>query len=95
MSYEEHLNDVAINMQNFQSNIAVKGWEIDGSTPDDGNCCFWAVSSQLDRLGIDTMTHSQLRRKVVAYIKELPEVRVSCHYHATNKNTRMGPFKSN
>ena len=48
VSYEEHLNDVAINMQNFQSSIAAKVWEIDGSTPEDGNCFFWAVSSQLD-----------------------------------------------
>lgn len=74
VSYDEHLNDVNSQMQHFQSSIAIKVWEIEGTTPEDGNCCFWAVSSQLDRLGIASLTHSQLRQKVVAFIQDLPEV---------------------
>lgn len=74
VSYQEHLNDVSIEMQTFQSCIATKGWQIEGNTPEDGNCFFWAVSSQLDRLGINSLTHSQLRQRVVAFIQDLSEV---------------------
>lgn len=55
MPYEEHLNDVSIQLHNFQSSVAIKGWEIDGHTPKDGNCCFRAVSNQLERLEIDSL----------------------------------------
>lgn len=79
-SYKEHLNDVAMEMQNFQSCIATKGWKIDGTTPEDGNCCFWAVSSQLERLGINN-TQNQLRQKVVAFMKDLPEVLWTFSFH--------------
>ena len=75
-SHEQHLNDVNTSMVNFQLNVASKGWQLDGTTPGDGNCCFWAVSNQLDKLGIDSLTHVQLRSRVVQYIRELPDVKV-------------------
>ena len=85
-SHEKHLNDVSTELQNFQSCVATKGWQIDGTTPDDGNCCFWAVSSQLDRLGVAYLTHSQLRRNVVSFTKDLPEVLVYVKIKKQQKN---------
>ena len=58
----------------FASCIAWQGWKIRGETPADGNCCFWAVSDQLDHLGLGQMRHTELRQKVLDCIRNLPEV---------------------
>lgn len=62
-------------MRSYQEDINSRGWKICGDTPADGNCLFWAVSYQLDRLNRPTMfTHIQLRRMVVDSINELSDV---------------------
>lgn len=62
-------------MRSYQEDINSRGWQICGDTPADGNCLFWAVSYQLDRLNRPTMfTHIQLRRMVVDSINELSGV---------------------
>ena len=58
----------------FEEKIRTKGFKIRGETPEDGNCFFWAVSDQLDRTGSNEVTHTELRGKVVQFLRTLPQV---------------------
>ena len=74
-AYSEHTSMVENAMSNFSSSIATKGWEIKGVTPSDGNCCFHAVSDQLQILQPPRhITPSYLRKAVVKFMEELPQV---------------------
>ena len=63
-------------MADFEEKNKAKAWKIRGKTPEDGNCFFWAVSDQLDRVMGSAQTHTQLRKSVVEHIQDLSEVRL-------------------
>lgn len=73
-SHERHQQQNAVALESFKILVNKKAWNIRGSTPDDGNCCFWALSDQLDRVGSEISTHTELRQKVVRFLREMSEV---------------------
>ena len=71
---QEELN-VGLTLSNFDTTLASKGWKVKGHTPSDGNCFFWAVSSQLEMHSPDKLaTHSQLRADTASYLENISEV---------------------
>lgn len=58
----------------FEEKIYMKGVKLRGETPSDGNCLFWAISDQMDRINKNVYTHTQLRRMVVDHIQNLSDV---------------------
>ena len=42
------INMSKLSIKFFLQRVAAKGYCIKGDTPSDGNCCFWALSVQLD-----------------------------------------------
>ncbi|CAG2230155.1 unnamed protein product [Mytilus edulis] len=57
----------------FEEKIHEKGVKLRGETPSDGNCLFWAISDQMDRINKNVYTHTQLRRMVVDHIQNLSD----------------------
>ena len=47
-----------------------------GSIPGDGNCFFHAISHQLKRLNVQNQSPSELRKLVVNYLRENPQIQV-------------------
>ena len=63
--------------QRLIGNCRHHGLVFHGDTPADGNCFFHAVSDQLSLLGVPDQSPSQLREKVVQFLKSNPTVEVS------------------
>lgn len=73
-SFDQHQRLCKESLDTFGQKVAAKGWRIKGDTPSDGNCCFWALSDQLDMTAGTNMTHAELRKNTVSYLLEMPEV---------------------
>ena len=59
----------------IKADILKHGYHLEGTTPSDGNCFFWSVSQHLDQKCVDeTVTHTQLRAKVVDHLRQLSMV---------------------
>ncbi|GFO14380.1 otu domain-containing protein 5 [Plakobranchus ocellatus] len=55
------------NFTDFEKYLDDKGMVLDGDTPKDGNCFFWALSNQLKEV-----KQSQIRQSTVNYLMDLP-----------------------
>ena len=73
-SHQEHIERHEVVFETFGVKITEKGWQLRGDVPEDGNCCFWAISDQLDRNGLEAFTHVELRKNVIGYVENLPKV---------------------
>lgn len=73
ISNETHLNQCMRQIQTYTNKVTLKGWKVRMETPSDGNCCFWAVSDQLDRVGAEVFTHIMLRHNVVKHMEQYSE----------------------
>ena len=71
---QSHVDDAE---QRLIGNCRQHGLVFHGYTPADGNCFFHAVSDQLSLLGVPGQSSSQLRNKVVQFLKSNPTVEVS------------------
>ena len=56
---------------NFRKNTADKGFVVSNNRGE-GNCMFFALSEQLDLIKGIEISHGQLRKTVVQYLKENP-----------------------
>lgn len=74
MSFDQHQQRCKDAVEKFSNRISAKGWRINGDTPSDGNCCFWALSAQLDMVAAESQTHTELRKNAVNFLMEMPEV---------------------
>ena len=74
----EQLSKEAIKV--FAQRVAAKGWGIKGDTPSDGNCCFWALSAQLDMVAGENITPAELRKSATNYLLEMPEACLNLLY---------------
>jgi len=77
-------------LETFTEQISAKGWQIRGDTPADGNCCFWAMSDQLDTYG-QASTHTELRQLLVNHLHTFPNVSMIFYTFMLNhyKNTEI------
>ena len=73
-SHQEYIERHEVVFETFGVRITEKSWQLRGDVPEDGNCCFWAISDQLDRNGLEAFTHVELRKNVIGYVENLPKV---------------------
>ena len=74
LSENKHRLAVGTALSVLDDKLSTVGWKVRGHTPDDGNCFFWAASDQLDRVGLQTNTHQQLRKKTVDHLQSMADV---------------------
>lgn len=89
-SHQEHTERHEVVFETFSVKITEKGWQLRGDVPEDGHCCFWAISDQLDKNGLEAFSHVELRKNVVGYVENL--LNVSFQLYLFVKFLRRIPF---
>ena len=81
--------------QRLTENCRENGLMFLGLTPGDGDCFFYAISSQLERVGAGSYNVAQLRQNCVEYIRQHPtyEVRI-CIIRATSWENKQCGFRT-
>jgi len=74
----QHIIEAEQALVKFACEAAQQGLKLLGDTPADGNCFFWAVSSQLSRVNQIHQSHYELRTAVTNFLKNLPQVNIHC-----------------
>ena len=81
-------------IQRLKQNCSLYGLEYRGLTPGNGNCFFEAISCQLRRLALDEIDPVQLRKRVVAYIKENDTYQVLLFSLKLNQHILFSKYKT-